>query len=276
MTLPPLPGRSPAPGGTLADGVTDGAIGNAPVIVLTYGYAGARQLQALLESQPGLVCTVATGVLAACEQAAAAWRQVERRPYGALTSLATKSIRALAAQMIMMLVVRRGGRRWCETAAAEPSAAETFLQLFPGTRFLCLHRAFPEVISATLDANPWGLSGPGFAPYVAEYPGSTVAALAAWWAAHAAQLLAFERDHPGDCLRLRYEDLIAAPGQAEDAIRTFLGLTGTATSLPVEPDVGAQPPARDSADLPLGLLPPPLLNQVNELHAQLGYPPLDP
>lgn len=263
----------------------DGAARNAPVVVLTYGNAGGRRLQSLLESQPELTCTTSTGVLAACEQAAAAWRQVERRPAKGLSSLAVKSIRVMVTQMITALTVRSGRPRWCELAAAEPSAAEAFLQVFPGTQFVCLHRACPDLVAAVLLTSPWGLSGSDSAPYVAAYPGSTVAALAAWWAGHARPLLDFERAHPDACLRLHYENLTGDPDAALNGIRAFLGLGGPGILPPVPGDVpaGDVPPGdvdgaadaedrQPSADLPLGQIPPALLDQVNQLHAELGYP----
>jgi sulfotransferase family protein len=250
---------------------------NAPVIVLTYGNAGGRRLQSLLESQPELTCTTSTGVLAACEQAAAAWRQVERRPKRGLSPLAVKSIRAMATQMMLVMTVRSGRPRWCELAAAEPGAAEVFLEAFPGTRFVCLHRACPDLISTVLLASPWGISGAGFAPYVAAYPGSTVAALAAWWVAHARPVLDFERAHPDACLRLDYESLDDDPDAALTSIRAFLGLGGP-DAMPSAPALAPAAAADGglAADLPLDQLPPPLLTQVNRLHADLGYPPLGP
>jgi hypothetical protein len=277
----PVAGAAPA--GLLARGSAggDGAARGAPVIVLTYGHAGAWRLQQLLEGQPELACTAGTGMLAACDQAAAAWRQAERPPGDQLSPLASASIRALVTGMITAIVARAGKPRWCEMAAAERSAAETFLQLFPGTRFVCLHRACPDAIYAALQANPWGLSGPGIAAYAAAHPGNRVAALAAWWAGHAGPVLAFEQDHPDVCLRLRYEDLAGDPGEAERGIRKFLGLQEQDASLPELPDgtggqalAGADAPGC-GADLPAGQIPPPLLTQINSLHAKLGYPPLE-
>jgi hypothetical protein len=270
-----------------ARGVTpeDGAARNAPAIVLTYANAGGRRLQSLLESQPELTCTTSTGVLAACERAAAAWRQVERRPAKGLSPLAVKSIRVMATQMITAVTVRSGRPRWCEMAAPEPGAAEAFLQVFPGTRFVCLHRACPDLISAVLLASPWGLSGTEFAPYLGAYPGSTVAALAAWWTAHARPVLDFDRAHPGACLRLRYEDLAEDPDAALKSVRAFLGLGGPDILPSVSGDApggvpvpaGAGPADRKpGADLPLDQLPPALLAEVNQLHAELGYPRLTP
>ena len=67
----------------------------------------------------------------------------------------------------------RGGR-------GELPAAETFLGLYPGTRFLCLYRAWPDFIRAALEASPWGIPIQGRA-VLQEYPASPVAALTAYW-----------------------------------------------------------------------------------------------
>ena len=255
-----------------------------PVIALTYGHAGARHLQGLLRDQPELATTTATGVLAACDQAASAWRVAEGRPQGALSSLAKASIRAMASAMIITITSRTGRPRWFEIAAAEPSAAQTFLDLFPGTRFVCMHRACQDVIYATLRASPWGLAGQAYAPYTAAYPGSTIAALAAWWTDHAGSILAFEREHPEACMRLRYEDLATDPARTGRQIREFLGLREVPSlrdslpdSLPELPGETPRKPADTpgcGADLPHGQIPPGLLAQVNELHHLLGYPPI--
>jgi hypothetical protein len=92
-------------------------------------------------------------------------------------------------------------------------------------------------------------------------------------------VLNFERAHPGACLRLRYEDLTEDPDAALNSIRVFLGLGGP-DILPPEPVVApVQAPvdvtdSEPGADLPLDQIPPALLAQVNQLHAELGYPRL--
>lgn len=276
MTVPRQEARgSDAPGSAGPDGRKRAD----PVIALTYGHAGAAHLQRLLQDQPELAITSATGLLAACDVAATAWREAEQRSERILSPLAKKSIRAMASAMMLTITVRAGRPRWFEIAAAEPSAAETFLELFPGTRFVCLHRACEDVIYATLQAWPWGLAGQAYAGYTVSYPGSTIAALAAWWAGHAGPILEFERKHPEACMRLRYEDLAADPARTEREIKEFLGLEEGAPVLPELPDdprralAGADAPGC-GAGLPAWQIPAGLLAQVNELHARLGYPPL--
>jgi hypothetical protein len=262
------------------DGPSGGMRG-APVIVLTYPHGGAARVQALLDRYPDLGWTSGTGILPLCEQAATAWRTADGRDGRdgqsgrggvLLPRLAATSIRALVTSLITAMLAQAGKSRWCEIAAAPPAAAETFLQLYPGTRIICLHRACPEVGYAALRASPWGLSGSVFAPFTAAYPASTAAALAAYWVAHTGPLLAFEQAHPRQCHRLRYEDLAAGP---PPGLLDFLGLDVAGLDDPARADgaAGVMPPASSPApDFPAELLPAPLLAEVNDMMGRLGYP----
>lgn len=260
-----------------------------PIVVLTYGHAGGGRLRQLLATDDSLTTTAGTALLGVCEQAAMMWRQTEGRPESRLSSLGAASVRSMAMALISSMLARTGQRRWCEIAAAEPAAAQTFLGLFPGTRFVCLHRCCPDVIYSTLAASPWGLAGPQYARFTATYPASTVAALTSWWAGHAGPLLAFEQTNPDACLRLRYEDLLADEGIRDDLWK-FLGLGPEAPPLPstitsqpgdVQPllgsaDASALPPEQPGCgkDYPVDQVPSDLLAEVNKLHATLGYPRL--
>jgi hypothetical protein len=264
---------------------------SSPIVVLTYGHAGAGRLRLLLDTDDSLTTTAGTGLLSVCDQAATMWRQTEGRPESQLSTLGAASVRAMAKSLISSMLIRTGQRRWCEFAAAEPAAAQTFLSLFPGTRFVCLHRCCPDVIYSTLAASPWGLTGPQYARYTANFPASTVAALTAWWANHVGPLLEFEQANPDACLRLRYEDLLADEGVRDDLWK-FLGLGPQAPPLPsavtsppeeTGPLAGAAdgslPPGEQPGcgkDFPVDEVPPDLLARVNTMHAALGYTRLTP
>lgn len=247
-----------------------------PVIVLTYAYSGAERLQSLLARHPELACTSGTGILPLCEQAAATWRNVDGRPEGPLSALAITSTRALATGIITALLAQAGNRRWCELATASPVSAETFSQLYPGTRFLCLHRACPDVAHAALHTSPWGLAGPTFAPFNAAHPASSVAALTAYWTAHTGPLLAFEQAHPGNCRRVRYEDL-ATDAEASQ-IFAFLGLPDPSPGIFDRADANDRAPhaGHPTVPIPAAQIPAPLLAQANQLNSKLSYPPLGP
>jgi Sulfotransferase family len=265
----PGPGRPADPGSATSDG---------PVIVLASPYCGATGLRALLARQPDLACTSGTGLLPLCEQAMATWRNAEGRARRPSSRLAVTATRALAGTIITSVLAREGKRRWCEVAAANPPAAETFLGLYPGTRFLCLHRACPGVIRAALDASPWGLADPVFAPFTLAYPASTLAALTAYWVTYTRTVLAFEAAHPQACLRVRFEDLAEAQHQtAGKKIAAFLGVADMDTQ-PAPWESSQMGPASQNpgpeADLPADLIPPNLLAQANDLLRQLSYPAL--
>jgi Sulfotransferase family len=243
-----------------------------PVIVLSYQHAGTAWLQQLLATDPSLACTAGTGLLPACDQAATAWRQADGRHDGPLSGLGATSVRAMALGLITSMLAKGGQRRWCEAAAVGPGAG-TFLALFPATRFVCLHRSCPDVIRATLAASPWGLAGPQYVRYTLAHPASTLTALAAYWADQTEQLLAFERDHRDACVRIRYEDLLA-DAAARRELGTFLELdlsTSPGDGLPAAPQ--QQPGSGEQ--FPASRLPAGSLSRLNELHAALGYPPIN-
>lgn len=229
-----------------------------PVVVLAYSYSGAARIQRLLARCPALACTCGTGLLPACAQAAAAWRQVDNRA-GPLSSLATSSIRALASSMISVILAEAGKPRWCEVCFSPPSAGEAFLELYPQTQFLCLHRSCPDVVRAGLGANP----------------GAGHTAIAAYWAERTGSLLRFRETHPAACRQIRYEDLADHPDQETRETFAFLGLGEPSPALAEEE--ASDPLADDpqaGAPLHASHLPIPLADRINELQARLGYPPI--
>jgi hypothetical protein len=251
----------------------------APVIVLTSACSGADWLLSLLDRYPDLSCTSGTGILPLCEQAAAVWRKADGQADGPLSALGAASTRALASGIITSVLAREGKRRWCEAATAPPRTAETFLQLYPGTSVLCLHRAYPEVVRAIIRASPWGIVGGAFAPFISAHPASTVAALAGYWATQTGDLLAFERAHPQACLRVRYEDLATAPDDTLGKIASFAGIGGIGHQAAPSAEhgtVAAAEPGNPAPQVPLPTdqIPPALLTRVNDLLLQLDYPPL--
>jgi hypothetical protein len=249
----------------------------APVVVLATAYSGAARLRSLLDL-PDLAWTSGTGILPLCEQAAAVWRNADGRPEGStLSRLAVASTRALTDGVVTSILVREGKRRWCEICSAMPEVAETFAQLYPGTRFVCLYRSCPDFIRAVLDANPWGIADPVFAAFTRTQPASTVAALTTYWAAHTGSLLAFERSHPQAVLRIRFEDLAAAEQQTAQTVMSFLGVVGLdgdpahTQNSQAAPEPGT---LRRDTNPPAGLIPSAVLARANDLLRQLDYPPL--
>jgi hypothetical protein len=257
-----------APGGTQAG----------PILVLSYAHSGAGQVQEMLAAGTGLACTSSTGIVPLAATAAEAWRRVEGQTGTAMSRLAVSTIRGLLTAQLAVILAGSGKSRWCELVTAPPGAADPFLQVFPQTGFVCVHRSCADVVRAGVQASPWGVYGPALMPYFLSQPGNSVAALAAYWANSTEQLLAFERANAGAAHRLRYEDVRAGPGQALAAVRAALGLGMAASdgappepSEPSGPDAAA--PAAPGPAMPAEAIPEPLRERIGHLHGELGYSP---
>jgi hypothetical protein len=250
--------------------------GNSPVVVLSYAYSGARQVQENLAAGTNLACTRGTGVIPLCAAAAATWQRIEGRDAQRMSRLAASTIRGLATAQVTVILAEPGKTRWCELANAAPATAGLFAEIFPGTAFVCIHRRCPDMIADALRASPWGPARQGLTPYPPAQPGRTVAALAAYWADSTEDLLAFEKASPEAVRRLRCEDA-AGPGEALTAVREWLGLGSPPPwpdliSLPVPESHPATRPG--PAEVPASLIPAPMRERINRLHAELGYPPV--
>jgi hypothetical protein len=232
------------------------------IIVATYAQAGAERLAALLTGYPSLACTAGTGVLPLCEQAASTWRAAERTG-SSLSTLAAASVRAMTGSLISVIKSQEGRERWCEISTAPARSARTFLEIYPETKVVCFHRNCAGFICASVQGDRGDLTG------AAE-------AAASHWQARTESLLALERDHAAQCLRVRYEDLVASPA-ATAGLLAFLGLDrpAGAVRLPAGAAAAADARPQDAAAL-AGRLSPPLLTRVNRLHAELRYPAIDP
>ena len=249
-----------------------------PVIILAYAHGGGARLQRLLSHSPALACTSATGLLSLCDQAAAVWRKADNHHAG-LSPLAIASIRTLAGTLITTFLAAAGSPRWCEVSFSPPGCAETFVQLYPAAKFVCLHRSCLRVMNAAVQASPWSLAGTAFGPFADAYPGNNAATIAAYWASCTESLLRFEEANPGACHRVRYEDLASDPEQEVGKILAFLDIA-LDHSAPLalnsnDPALAAEEPdtSGQKAESPIELIPPQLRTRLNDLHTRIGYPP---
>ena len=252
---------------------------NGPVIVLACAYSGAARIMEGLAADPNVAATPGTGIIPLCGNAAQVWLRLDGRTGPQLSRLAISTLRALMTAQVTMILAEAGKARWCEVAIGATGAAESFLQVFPNTAFVAVHRRSTDMIRAAVRASPWGLNMPRLAPYLSAYQGNTAAALAAHWADSTEQLLAFETANPRVTYRIRYEDAAADASDALATLRSHLGLTCAVpheARLP-EPATGGQlaagemPPSEIS--LPADEIPGPLLDRLTRLDAELGYPP---
>jgi len=272
-----------------------------PVFILTASRSGSTLLRFILDSHPDLACPPETSITGTCVQLVRTWDILENAGADVFTPVTKQTapspdtlaaVRDAVDRVYGRYLRGRGKRRWCDKSLDTHLHAELMTMLYPEAKFICLYRHAMDVVASGVETCPWGLHRFGFDPYVAQYPGNSVAAIASYWLATAEAIMGFEETHPDSCLRIRYEDLVTAPEGTAAGLFSFLGaeeapgITRACFQVPHEGNgpgdekiwfTGEVTP--DSIGrgvrVPAEALMPPLRQQVNDTLAKLGYRPVD-
>jgi hypothetical protein len=274
--------------------------GDSPVFILTASRSGSTLLRVILDSHPRLACPPETGITSGCMQLAmtcdvlenaGASSQAADDP-GALPPAIRAAVRAAVDRAYGYYLAQRGKQRWCDKSLDSHMYAELMAQVYPDAKFICLFRHCMDVIASGVEACPWGLQRYGYDPFVAEYPGNSVAAIGSYWLSCAQAILSFQDAYPGSCHRVRYEDLVTAPEETVAGILSFLGeeqapgITQACFDTPHEVNgpadgklwftsaVTSRSMGRGTI-VPAGALPEPVRGPVNQALGRLGYRPVD-
>jgi Sulfotransferase family len=289
-----------APISELAQGAaiqTTQADGGSPVFILTASRSGSTLLRFILDSHPDLACPPETMTGSACavlirlyyslENFGAAERTDVHAP-PAVSPEGLKAIRESIDNAFSRYLEQRGKKRWCDKSLDTYQFAELILDVYPEARFICLVRHCMDVIASGVRNCPWGVGRYGFDPFVAQYPGNSVAAIGAYWLSCNQAILGFYEKNPDRCIIMRYEDLVAAPEEVTADALAFIGarpapgITRACFAVPHESrgpgDEKIWFTDRVSADsvgqgvaVPAIALPPEMRASINEVLARLGY-----
>lgn len=285
-----------------ADGC--GPAGPAPVIVLTMARSGSTLLRFILDSHPELACPPETMLGTACFMLARLWDLLAPSPQSAaegfrphrvpenLPGPAAGSIRGVLDEVYGQYLARHGKRRWCDKSLDNIGIAELLAEIYPDAQFVCLYRHCMDVVVSAVEACPWGLSGYGFDQYAAGSQGNSVAAVTMAWLDRTRPIIEFQEKYPGRCHGIRYEDLVTGPEQVAGALFDFLGVEQvpgiTAACFAADHEVRGPGDhkiwftgsiSRDSLGqgvrVPVAMIPPEMLTQLNQTLAQLAYRQVD-
>jgi protein-tyrosine sulfotransferase len=271
-----------------------------PVFVLCAARSGSTLLRFLLDAHPQLACPPETNVPVLCGQLATVWSLIEGAPLSPnrgdeppdIPDAAITGVRETMDRMVGSYLARRGKTRYCDKSLGTARFAYLLRRVWPEAKFICLFRHPMDVIASGAEACPWGVTGYGFDPYIAETPGNMVFALARFWADNAGAIVAAQEQYPQACLRVRYEDLVSDTQSVADQVFGFLGVD------PV-PDIGRRmfAPERERSGpadykiwhtsqvttasvgrgwtVPAGLISLQVRTVINDLCGKLDYLPVD-
>jgi protein-tyrosine sulfotransferase len=187
-----------------------------------------------------------------------------------------------------------GKRIYCDKSLDSVQHLEVVRTLFPEVRCILLFRHVMDTVASGIEASPWGFQGYGYAPFIQRSSENFVAALVSYWLAHVDATLRWEQAHPELCHRVRYEELVMEPAKTLAQIFEFLEVAGDLSVLARAFERGRGRAAVGPGDykvtytsevhgasigrgkrVPVWMIPPPMLDAVNESLATLGYSPLD-
>jgi Sulfotransferase family len=205
---------------------------DAPVFILTASRSGSTLLRFILDSHPDLACPPETMIGSACATMIRLFGYLENSGVAERTDVfappdvspeGLKVIREAIDSAYVRYLTQRGKKRWCDKSLDTYQFAELIVKIYPEAKFICLVRHCMDVIASGARFCPWGVSRYGFDPYVAQFPGNTVAAIGAYWLACNRAILEFRDKNPDRCAVVRYEDLVTAPEDVAADVLAFIG-----------------------------------------------------
>lgn len=211
------------------------------VVVLGFPRSGTTMLRRLLGTHPQLCCPPETHVWRAC----AAFLHEDDTPLGHSVDVATslryvgidpehvaERVRQLGFGLLRDVSAQYGKPIWVEKSALDIFHADAIDRLLGDRcRYLWIVRHPGDVVSSVKEyVAKVEIYYPEFHDYIRRYP-APLEAFAHAWADTQERMIAFAEKHRDTCLKLRYEDLVAAPNHQLDRILSFLDLEGDAGAL---------------------------------------------
>jgi hypothetical protein len=294
-----------------------------PEIAFVVGAArsGTTLLRLLLDAHPEIGCPAETGIPGLIATLNQVWSVIERQPDDddgrKLQPIApnadaanigvslldpieqpahhqgvAEAIREAVLAPMLYYCARDHKRIFCDKSLDAVAHLPVVHQVFPHARYVLLFRHVLDCVASGVEASPWGFQAYGYAPFVQRSPDNFVAALVNHWLFHVDGALNWEKTHAEQCLRVRYEDLVAHPATVMNEVFAFLGTTieesvlqrafvhARATTGPGDHKVVFTSCVHTKSvgrgdRVPVGMIVPALLEAVNARLSTLGYTPLD-
>jgi hypothetical protein len=242
-----------------------------PAFIVSCSRSGSTLLRFIVDTAPDIYCPSELFLGDAALSLAVFFRGLTGSE-SIYDSAVTERVGAFLDEQISSYAARRGKRRWCEKTPGNALHLPLIEAVFPSATYLCLHRHALDVAHSAIKVT----GKPELLPVTIRQ-----------WIETSRVLLDFERGHPSRCHRLRYEDLVAAPGEVLPPLFAFLGARWDNrlldTVFTAEHDRGLGDPyirfsdriyrssVGQGAGLDLESLPPEIVAKMMQILDELGY-----
>jgi hypothetical protein len=223
---------------------------NSPIFILSCERSGSTLLRYILDTHPDISCPgelflgrLIKDLNVTVSRTTGLTPGQKPQELGPATQ---REVRRILDEMLTSFAQSRGKKIWCDKTPANLKNLAEIESTFPEARFICLYRNSLDVVQSCMDLREKGISYEWTVPYMAKHLQNYLAgygmgqnpagktqpinplqnyldAMLENWLDKTESLLRFEKSHSKTC-RLKYEDLIANPGQTLDTIFKFLEL----------------------------------------------------
>ncbi len=263
-----------------------------PIFVLSCNRAGSTLLRFILDTHPEIYCPPelflgqAAHSMGTFLSGLEGWDSFQETAGKFLVAEAVRRpLRAFLDGRLAAYAAGQGKRLWCEKTPNNVYHLKLLDTLYPEAKYVCLHRHGLDVVASAMR-----MAGriPAIQRSIYQNAGHALTGTIRWWCEMTREVLDFEREHPGRCLRIRYEDMVADPGPTLAPVFSFLGVAWDERMLDAvfssEHAPGHEDPNirftnrihRESlgtgADLPLEEVPDEVLADLRRFLSELGYP----
>jgi protein-tyrosine sulfotransferase len=261
-----------------------------PSLALVVGAArsGTTLLRVLLDCHPEIGCPGEAGIPALIAHLSRVWMTVDGREPSSpnIPAEVRREIASAALAPMRHYCEIHDKRLYVDKSLDSVHLLPIVHDFVPNGRYVLLFRHVLDTVLSGIEASPWGFNAYGYPSYVQA--NNFVAGLVAYWQDHVAAAIEWESAHSTQCLRVRYEDLVARPAETLAGIHRFLGVEErpelAASALERAASVagpgdhkvlGTQRVHQESVGrgkrVPINMIPPFLLAATNEALVALGY-----
>lgn len=266
-----------------------------PVFILSCVRSGSTLLRCIVDTHPEYCSPGHLNLGALCSNLYnAAYYTIGKLPGveagGKRDALAVEEVRRVVSDLLNRYSKGKSKNKWCEKSTINIDYLDILQKVFPDARYICLYRNCLDVVNSCIKFNALGYMEE-LAPYVRNRPSNFVGAMIDNWLEKNNKLLAFERAHSQQCIRVNYESLVSEPERILAELFGFLGedwdgsLVESVFRLPHDQGDGdvkvwfSDKITKDSVGngtaLPLASIPKELRGEVDILHQELGYPSIE-
>lgn len=199
-----------------------------PIFILASARSGSTLLRYIVDTHPDICCPAELNLGNLCSQllrvhsyttaqlsTASQEREIQQR--------ICAEVRQTVSDIMLSYAKAKDKINWCEKSSDNLTYADALMKVFPGAKYICLHRHCMDVVYSLLEMSRFGFVE-WAVNYVHKNPRNLVAAMAEYWADYTERLLKFERRNASECFRIKYETLVSDPSTTLNQLFAFLGV----------------------------------------------------